>query len=104
MGERSMSDCAMPVPEDDPLMKAWKTYTTSPEYENTMRWVGSHPDGSLWGAFMAGFAAATKRAGNLHESINPASDAERLAGSPGAGAMGAVIEYRDLIRKTVASR
>lgn len=40
-----------------------------------------------------------ERAAALHESINPASDAERESGTPGAGAMGAVIEYRDAIRK-----
>lgn len=34
----------------------------------------------------------------LHESVNPASDIERHHGDPGAGAMAAVIEYRDLIR------
>lgn len=39
-----------------------------------------------------------ERCAMLHESINVASDGERLAGHPGAGAMGAVIEYRDLIR------
>jgi hypothetical protein len=38
--------------------------------------------------------------GDLHESVSPASDEERLHGSPGAGAMGAVIEYRDAIRAT----
>ena len=36
----------------------------------------------------------------LYENVNPASDEERLRGSPGAGAMGAVIEFRDLIRKS----
>ena len=39
----------------------------------------------------------------LHESVNPASDAERLRGDPGAGAMGAVIEYRDKIRALLTS-
>lgn len=34
----------------------------------------------------------------LHEQINPASDEERLDHVPGAGAMGAVLQYRDLIR------
>ncbi len=34
----------------------------------------------------------------LHEQINPASDDERYHRVPGAGAMGAVLEYRDLIR------
>ncbi len=41
---------------------------------------------------------AIEEAARLHESINPASDDERQAGAPGAGAMGAVIEYRDKIR------
>lgn len=39
-----------------------------------------------------------ERAASLHENINPASDEERGRGDPGAGAMGAVIEYRDKIR------
>ncbi len=36
----------------------------------------------------------------LYESVNPASDDERARGHPGAGAMAAVIEFRDLIRKS----
>lgn len=43
--------------------------------------------------------AERERCARLHENINPASDDERLAGHPGAGAMGAVIEYRDAIRE-----
>jgi hypothetical protein len=39
-----------------------------------------------------------ERCAALHESINSASDDERFHGHPGAGAMGAIIEYRDLIR------
>lgn len=35
----------------------------------------------------------------LHESVDCASDMERLRGDPGAGAMGAVIEYRDRLRR-----
>jgi len=42
--------------------------------------------------------AALEEAAQFHESVNPASDAERQAGAPGSGAMGAVIEYRDGIR------
>ena len=42
--------------------------------------------------------AERERCAQLHESINPASDQERHNGDPGAGAMGAVIEYRDKIR------
>ena len=43
--------------------------------------------------------AERERCARLHENVNPASDDERLHGVPGAGAMGAVIQYRDLIRK-----
>lgn len=45
---------------------------------------------------------ALDQAANLHEQVDCASDAERLAGLPGAGAMGAVIEYRDKIRELKA--
>ena len=40
-----------------------------------------------------------ERAASLYESINPASDEERANKVPGCGAMGAIIEYRDAIRK-----
>lgn len=41
---------------------------------------------------------ALEEAAQLHENINPACDHEREHGAPGAGAMGAVIRYRDAIR------
>jgi hypothetical protein len=89
-----------PVPADHPLMKAWKAYQQTAEFANTKKWAAhpEHVDGSLWAAFMQGWLLATERAAMLHESVNTASDAERLNKAPGAGAMGAVIEYRDLIR------
>lgn len=90
------------VPQDSPLMVAWNAWVISPEFANAKRWA-THPDhidGCLWAAFMQGWVMATNRAGDLHESVNAASDQERYDGDPGAGAMGAVIEYRDLIRAT----
>jgi hypothetical protein len=90
-----------PVPQDHPLMKAWEHYKATEDGSNTRHWAcqgEKFVDGALWAAFDAGFRAATERAASLHESINPASDQERHDGSPGAGAMGAVIEYRDAIR------
>lgn len=45
------------------------------------------------------FRRGVEHAANMYEQVNPASDMERQRGDPGAGAMGAVIEYRDLIRK-----
>lgn len=91
-----------PLPSDHPLMKAWNAYKSTDDYANSRKWAAhaEHVDGSLWAAFMEGWNLATTRAGNLHEQINPASDEERLNNSPGAGAMGAVIEYRDAIRAT----
>lgn len=116
----------MPVmqqcPDDHPLMIAWNTYQKTDDFKNNFGWATkailistqeTAPEanrvdpiearqqramGTLWGAFMAGFNAATERAASLHESVNPASDMERHHGDPGAGAMGAVIEYRDAIR------
>jgi len=81
-------------------MVAWKEYQASDDFANSQKWARhpAHTEGSLWAAFLAGFQAATERAAMLHESINPASDEERLNETPGAGAMGAVVEYRDLIR------
>jgi hypothetical protein len=41
---------------------------------------------------------ALDEAAGLSAIVNPASDEERLHGDPGAGAMGAIIEYRNKIR------
>lgn len=88
------------IPESHPMMQAWRVYNKTEEYRNSFKWAADvqHRPGSMWAAFMAGFNAATERAAMMHESVNPASDAERNNGDPGAGAMGAVIEYRDKIR------
>lgn len=91
-----------PVPKDHPLMKAWEEYIACEEFANSQSWAKKGPEyveGSLWAAFARGFNAATERAASLHEQINPASDSERLDKVPGAGAMGAVVEYRDRIRE-----
>ena len=42
-----------------------------------------------------------ERCAMIHQQVNPASDEERLNHVPGAGAMGAVIQYRDLIRSDI---
>lgn len=119
MSGGAMQQC----PDDHPLMIAWKAYQATEDYQNSYNWatrgidymvlptpvdITANPfthdhyrqfvQGSLWAAFMAGFNAATERAASLHESVNPASDLERHYGDPGAGGMGAVIQYRDLIR------
>lgn len=54
-----MSEPMTPVPPDHPLMKQWKMYTATPEFLNTKYWAQfhSHIEGSLWGAFCAGFNA-----------------------------------------------
>lgn len=45
-----------------------------------------------------GIRQGMERAANMHAYVKPACEHEREAGAPGAGAIGAVIEYRDLIR------
>lgn len=95
-----------PVPSSHPLMKAWLSYQETSDFANTKQWASRSPEyaqGSLWAAFMAGWIASRDRAAALHESVNTASDQERHNGDPGAGAMGAVIEYRDLIRAETAT-
>lgn len=118
MSGQAMQKC----PDDHPLMIAWNAYQKTDDFQNTFKWATSAilistqetaPEanrvdpiedrqrramGTLWGAFMAGFNAATERAASLHEQVNPASDDERHSSVPGAGGMGAVIQYRDLIR------
>jgi hypothetical protein len=95
-----------PCPKDDPLMIAWMQFQSTGDYENAKQWAAKpeHLQGSLWAVFEAGFRAATERAAGLHEQVDSASDAERLDRLPGAGAMGAVVEYRDKIRQTIAAR
>jgi len=43
-------------------------------------------------------AEALEEAALHHASVSAACDHERAEGHPGGGAMGAIIEYRDLIR------
>jgi hypothetical protein len=95
-----MSDVMEALPKDHPLMVAWETYKETDDYANSRKWAATpeYLEGSMWGSFMAGFIAATERAASLHESVDPASDEERQNKVPGAGAMGAVIQYRDMIR------
>lgn len=119
-----MSGAMQKCPDDHPLMIAWNAYQQTDDFKNTKDWAtrsiiiasqataaeANRVDpweerekramGSLWAAFMAGFNAGTERAASLHEQVNPASDDERLNNVPGAGGMGAVIQYRDLIRAT----
>lgn len=42
--------------------------------------------------------AEREECARLFEQVNPASDDERIHEVPGAGAMGAVLQFRDLIR------
>lgn len=55
-----MSDDVMaPVPNDHPLMTAWKAYKSSDDYRNSFKWAAEaqHREGSMWAAFSAGFLA-----------------------------------------------
>ncbi len=45
------------VPEDHPMLIAWKRHKDTPEYANTRKWAADpdHVDGSLWATFIAGW-------------------------------------------------
>ncbi len=52
-----------PVKHDDPMMVAWNKYKETDEFKNTNHWTiearnEEQSDGVLWGAFIAGYAAA----------------------------------------------
>lgn len=98
-----MSEVQVEMPLTHPLRAAWEQYKQSDKYKNTRKWAAhpEHLEGSLWGVWLAAYTAATERAAMLHESVDPASNEERLNKVPGAGAMAAVVEYRDLIRRTL---
>ena len=70
-----MSEVQAKVPDDHPLMIAWKEFQGSEEGRNAQKWGSaisvsivdnqstiSHPHllGALWGAFMAGFNAGSE--------------------------------------------
>src|SRR5712691_5739140 len=48
-----------PLPADDPRLVAWTSYTATEDYRNTKKWAEhtDHGEGSLWAAFIAGWAA-----------------------------------------------
>lgn len=93
-----MSETARMLRSDEPIMLDWDKFKQTDFCKQFQAVTGSGP---LWRVFMEGHIAATERAAATHESVNPASDQERQEGSPGAGAMGAVLEYRELIRKAL---
>jgi hypothetical protein len=49
------------LPDNHPIMQAWRTYSASEEYANTKKWCTrpEHVDGSLWAAFLAGYTNST---------------------------------------------
>lgn len=58
MAGEAMTQC----PPDHPLMKAWMAYQNGEDYQNSYKWATAAIEqlvhGSMWAAFMAGFAAA----------------------------------------------
>lgn len=59
-----MSSSMQACKPDDPLWLAWQHYVTTEEFANSRKWATheEHTEGSLWGAFMAGWLAANQLA------------------------------------------
>jgi hypothetical protein len=51
----------IPIASDAPVMKAWEVYKATDDYANTKRWAleSEHTDGSLWAAFLQGWACCS---------------------------------------------
>jgi len=87
------------IPETDPLMIAWKSYSATEAYTNTRGWAANkmHVDGSLWAAFCAGWYAAQAKFCNMLPAT-PAVDGCQLSGEKCAKYLDEEIEMaaRDL--------
>jgi len=74
-----MSEIMSAVPEDHPLMRAWKAHQATADFANSKHWatVPEHLQGSLWALFMAGFNAgiAEGRRQTLEEAARAAGQA-----------------------------
>lgn len=47
------------VPENAPVMQAWKAHQKTEDYSNSLKWAvyPEHAEGSLWALFCAGYSA-----------------------------------------------
>lgn len=59
-----MSDVMTKIPEDHPVIIAWREHQTTDDFANSYKWAAhpKHLQGSLWGVFLAGWMAAKKDA------------------------------------------
>jgi len=56
-----MSDGAQTrVPDDHPLMIAWRKYLETESFANSKRWAEQSFQGEMWSAFTAGFRLAVQ--------------------------------------------
>ncbi|WP_329684256.1 hypothetical protein [Longimicrobium sp.] len=82
----------------DPSEEARKLADLSPGHHLARLVIARQIESALRSAREEGRRAGLREAADLHESMDVACDHERLTGDPGAGAMAAVIQYRDAIR------
>lgn len=52
-----LKGAATVLPSDHPMMTAWMEYRVTADYANSLAWCAhpEHREGSLWGAFTAGY-------------------------------------------------
>ena len=88
-----------PLPENDPMMLAWKDHKATEDYENSVRWAqnlgavtitpgphgtvltADHPhlEGSLWGLFIAGYEKGRTTRGKEISQVVDAFDVVKKA-------------------------
>ena len=96
-----------PLPENHPLMIAWKEYQKTKSFENVQRWIfiPEHTHGSQWALFRDGWLAAL----NHNQSLTTLCEelVEALEGFLGDGqieieianARKALAHYAELLKK-----
>lgn len=55
-----MTDVSGKLPDDHPMMVAWRAFQQTPDYENSCRWAADDAAraGSMWHMFSTGWTAA----------------------------------------------
>lgn len=70
-----MPEVMMALPEDSPLMAAWRRYQDSDRYANSMDWAGrdpaKHMEGAMWSAYENGWKDALASLSTLSELAIP---------------------------------
>jgi hypothetical protein len=69
------------LPADAPVMKAWRAYQKSDDYQNSFQWAAKpeHRDGSMWAAYLKGGTDAIQQ---VSSPVCPGCNRAVMTGDP----------------------